>query len=473
MSVRTKELLFLSFLLVLLRPALAENWLQFRGPNGSGISSEKATSPKQTGQKTLWRTALPAGHSSPIVVGNRVLLTAFENDDLLTICVDPLTGHVLWRHATRRRHSGSYHKMNSAATPSPVSDGKNVYVFFGDYGLVALSLDGQPHWTLPLGPFDNSNGMGSSPILAGNKLLVLCDQNVGSFFLAVDKTTGRQEWRAERPGYTNGYSTPIRYKPDRGALQAIVAGSVRLTAYDVETGREVWWVRGLPWQMKSTPVIDKAHLYIHGVAGDGQWPEAPTYEQILQRLDGDQDGKLSKAESDSDPLVRKWWGTLDVNADGRVDAREWKIFQERGLSRNAVFGFRLGGKGDMTDTNLLWRYDKAVPAVPSPLLYRNVLYVLKEGGILTTLDPGTGKVLKQSRLEGAPGEYFASPIVGSGQIYLLSHEGKLIVLQPGGEWKILSINDLAEECWATPAFSDQCLFVRTSKALHCLSIRAQ
>jgi len=359
--------------------------------------------------------------------------------------------------------------MNSPATPSPVSDGKNVFIFFGDYGLIALSLDGREQWTLPLGPFDNSNGMGSSPILAKDKLLVLCDQNVGSFFLAVDKTNGRQKWKAERPDFTNGYSTPILYQPETGPLQVIVAGSVRLTAYDVETGQEVWWVRGLPWQMKSTPVMDGNNLYIHGVAGDGQWAEVSSFEEALQRLDANQDQKLSKTEGSTDPVIRKWWGTMDVNGDGLLELREWKIFRDRGLSRNAVFGFRLGGKGDMTNANFLWRYDKAVPAVPSPLLYENVLYILKEGGILTTLDPTTGNVLKQSRLAGAPGEYFASPIAASGQIYLLSYEGKLIVLKPGAQWEILAVNDLAEESWATPAFSDRSLFVRTSKAIYCVS----
>src|SRR5688572_7490718 len=160
---------------------------------------------------------------------------------------------------------------------------------FLDYGLIALSLNGQERWTLPLGPFDNSNGMGSSPILANDKLLVLCDQNVGSFLLAVDKTNGQQMWKAERPDFTNGYSTPILYKPDIGSLQVIVAGSVRLTAYDIQTGQEVWWVRGLPWQMKSTPVIDRGSLFIHGVAGDGQWVQVSTFEEPLQRLDTNQD----------------------------------------------------------------------------------------------------------------------------------------------------------------------------------------
>ena len=468
-----RRILFLGTLLSLVDPTFAANWSQFRGPNGSGVSKEKAFLWQQAPPRTIWRTTIPSGHSSPIVVKNQVLLTAVENENLLTICLDRFTGRLLWRHAVRRRSFSAYHKMNSAATPSPVSDGKNVYVFFGDYGLIALSLEGQQRWTLPLGPFDNSNGMGSSPILSKNKVLVLCDQNVGSFFLAVDKGSGQQKWKVERPDFTNGYSTPILYQPENGPLQAIVAGSVRLTAYDVETGQEVWWVRGLPWQMKSTPVMDRNNLYIHGVAGDGQWAEVSSFDEALQRLDANRDQKLSKSEGRTDPIVGEWWGTMDVNGNGTVEVREWMIFRDRGLSRNAVFGFRLGGKGDMTNANLLWRYDKAVPAVPSPLLYEDVLYILKEGGILTTLDPTTGNVFKQSRLAGALGEYFASPIAAGGHVYLLSYEGKLIVLKPGAEWEILTVYDLAEESWATPAFSNRCLFVRTSQAIYCLSAKTK
>jgi outer membrane protein assembly factor BamB len=397
-------------------------------------------------------------------------VTGFENENLLTICLDRVRGAVLWRHAVDRKRSSQYHPMNGPASPTPVSDGKNVYVFFGDFGLIALGLDGQERWKLPMGPFDNGNGVGSSPVLAGDKLLMLCDQDVGSFFIAVDKNTGEQKWRVERPEYTRGFSTPILYRPNGGALQVIVTGSVQLTAYDVETGQQVWWVRGLPWQMKSTPVMDSGNIYIHGVAGEGQLEQVPPFEQMLAKLDANGDGKLSKAES-RDPLIQKWWAVMDVDRDGQLDARDWKIFRDREVSRNAVFSFRLGGRGDMTQASLRWSYDKAVPAVPSPLLYQKVLYILKEGGILTTLDPSTGNVFKQSRLAGALGEYFASPVAADNKVFTLSHEGKLAILRPGAQWEILTVNDLREECWSTPAISDHCLFIRTSRAIYCFSNR--
>lgn len=445
---------------------LAGDWLQFRGPNGSGVD-EPLEAPLDMGPApTLaWRTPLPSGHSSPIVVGSRVIVTAFENESLMTICLDRFSGEVLWRHKIARKRSGDYHKMNSPATPTPVSDGKNVYAFFGDFGLIAIDLNGQERWKLPVGPFENPNGMGSSPILAEDKLLMLCDQDLGSFLLAVDKESGQPKWRVERPDYTRGFSTPILYRPDKGPLQVIVTGSIQLTAYEVESGRPVWWVRGLPWQMKSTPVMDRENIYVHGVAGEGNWPAVPSYEDALRRLDRNQDGKLSRHECE-DPLIQKLWGVMDLNHDGSLDSRDWKVFQDRGVSRNAVFSFRLGGHGDMTETSLRWYYEKAVPAVPSPLLYRNVLYVLKEGGILTTLDPMTGKLFKQSRLTGALGEYFASPVVADDKVFALSHEGKLTALRTGAQWDILTVNDLGEECWATPAIVGRSLFVRTVSAIY-------
>jgi outer membrane protein assembly factor BamB len=169
------------FLLLGIEPALAGDWSQFRGRNSSGIAESKEL-PIHLGpaRNLAWRTPLPGGHSSPVIVGNRVLVTASENEKLLTICLDRLSGEVLWRHAVPRRRSGEYHKMNGPATPSPVSDGENVYAFFGDFGLIAVGLDGEERWKLPLGPFDNPNGMGSSPILAEDKVLMLCDQDAGS-----------------------------------------------------------------------------------------------------------------------------------------------------------------------------------------------------------------------------------------------------------------------------------------------------
>jgi outer membrane protein assembly factor BamB len=120
---------------------------------------------------------------------------------------------------------------------------------------------------------------------------------------------------------------------------------------------------------------------------------------------------------------------------------------------------------------VIWRYEKALPNVPSPLLYQDVLYMLKEGGIFTSLDPATGKVLKQARLSGALGQYFSSPVAADNKIYVISEDGKAVVLKPGAQWEILSVNDLDDSCYATPAIADNRLYIRTRSTLYCFAKR--
>ena len=158
---------------------------------------------------------------------------------------------------------------------------------------------------------------------------------------------------------------------------------------------------------------------------------------------------------------------MDLDRDGTLNERDWYFYRARRSAQNAVLAFRLGGQGDMTQKSFLWRYQKSLPNVPSPLLYKDVLYLMKEGGILTALDPLTGKVLKQGRLQGALGDYFASPVAADDKVFTVSHEGKVTVLKPGGQWEVLAINDLGEECNATPAIADGRLYIRTRDTLYC------
>ncbi len=164
----------------------------------------------------MWKTDIPPGHSSPILAGDRIFVTAVDNEKLFAICLDRATGKINWRREVPRPRVGELHKVNGPASPSPVSDGKNVYVFFYDYGLISYGPDGNEIWKLPLGPFNNPFGLGSSPVLVGDTLLINCDQETGSFFLAVDKKRGRVLWRVERPDVTRGFSTPVVYKPADG-----------------------------------------------------------------------------------------------------------------------------------------------------------------------------------------------------------------------------------------------------------------
>jgi len=466
------RLLAVSTLAVLL--AAASDWPQFRGPNASGVSEERNL-PVNFGPDTnvVWKTPVPPGHSSPIVAGTRIFLTAFEGEKLFTIAIDRADGRILWRREVPRPRKGPLQPTNSPASASPVSDGRNVFVFFYDFGLLAYGPDGNELWRMPLGPFNNPFGHGASPILSGETLLMVCDQDTGSFLIAVDSKSGRLLWRTERPHAQRGYATPVLYQPPNAKPQVIVTGSYRLSAYDVASGEELWWVRGLPWQIKPTPVLIDDVLYFITYSGEsdpGQQEKVPPFADVLAKWDANKDGILAKDEL-LDAKVKTQFDTLDLDRSGYLEARDWKQYQERRSGENALRAYRVGGQGDVTERNLLWKNPRSLPNVPSPLVYRGVLYTLKEGGILSSLDMKTGEIIKQERLPGAIGAYYSSPLGADGKIYAISEDGKAAVIQAGAQWELLQVNDLADGCKATPAIADGKLYVRTYNTLYCFTAR--
>ena len=451
------------------RVAAAE-WSQFRGWNGTGVM-ETSSLPARFGphRNLVWRASTAPGRSSPILTRDRVFLSAVEGKQLWVICLDRSSGDLQWRREVPRPRSEVMHRANGPASPTPVTDGSNVYAFFSEFGLISFDPEGRERWRLPMGPFNNPMGLAASPILADGRVLMICDQESGSFFVAVDQMTGQVLWRVERLGFTRGFSTPVLYRPEGGALQVLVAGSQQMTAYSVESGQEIWWMHGLTWQMKSTPVIDEDVLYLNGWAGgadEGQQEEVAAFADVLVERDGDGDGRLSPGEMAG--LRLRWdFGRLDLDRTGFLEDRDWRIYRAKRSARNGALGIRLGGKGDMTASNLLWRYQRSLPNVPSPLLYKGILYLMKEGGILTALDPTSGSVLKQDRIREALGTYYASPVAGDDKIFAVSHEGKVSVIRAGADWQVLSVNDLGSECSATPAISEGRLYIRTREFLYC------
>jgi outer membrane protein assembly factor BamB len=466
---------------------LAADWPQFRGPNASGVSQATTRLPVEFGpQKNVaWKTVLPPGHSSPVIFGDRIFLTGAEGGKraeagrqkvvdeggaLYTICLERRTGKILWKREVTRPRLERYQPTNSPASPSAVTDGKSVFVFFGDFGLVSYAVDGTERWHLPLGPFNNVNGHGSSPILVDNLLILLCDQDTNSYLLAVDKNTGRTEWKVERPESTRSYSTPSVLRPKGGPAEVIVPGAYQLTSYNAKTGEKLWWIRGVSWQPKSSPIIDGNMIYAHWweAGGESEVPtETPAFADMLAKYDADHDGRISLDEAKADPRLPKQFADIDLDGDGFLNERDWDFHRAKRASRNALLAVRHGGRGDLTGTNIVWRMQKFLPNVPSPLLYQNVLYLVKDGGIVTSLDPKTGRILKQARLTGALDTYYSSPVGGAGKIYMISQGGKAAVLKAGAEWEILAVNDLEDECFATPAIVDNKLYVRTRNTLYC------
>jgi outer membrane protein assembly factor BamB len=450
--------------------AAEPDWSRFRGPNGSGISTAAAV-PTEFGptKNLVWRIALPPGHSSPILLGDRIYLTAFRGDTLTTIAIDRLKGRVLWERNAPQVTTKIVDKRNNPASPSPAAEANAVYVFFPDYGLIAYDGSGKERWTRPLGPFNNIYGMGASPVIVGDLVVLVCDQSVGSFIMAVDKRTGRERWRVERPEAKSGHSTPIVWRGPDGRDQIVIPGSFLLTSYDAATGKKLWWVGGLSFEMKSTPVIAGDTIYVNGygapVNDPGKKISVPAADEIWKTADADGNGLLSKAEFPKfTPAF--WFDVADLDQNGSLTRDEWAYYRAALDSENGMLAIRLGGSGDMTSTAIRWKYHRSVPQLPSPIVYRGVLYMVNDNGIVTTLDPETGAVIKQGRLTGAPGPHFASPSVANGHIFFTTEAGAVVVVAPGGDLTPLAVNELGEDTYATPAFADGRIYVRTTAALY-------
>ncbi len=439
-------------------------WDRFRGPNGTGVA-ETGPLPADfvAGKNQLWKVPLPPGHSSPIVIGDHIYLTAFEGDRLLTIALDRRTGQSLWRRESPRPRKEIYDKRNSPASPTPASNGKSVFVFMPDYGLLAYSTDGTELWRVPLGPFDNGYGMGASPILVGDKVVLVCDQNRNSYAAAFDQATGKERWRTKRPEALTGHSTPVVYQPPQGPAQIIAPGSFRMETYSEETGQVVWSTGGLASEMKSVPVLADGMVFINGYNipdnDPGKQIQLPSFAEALATSDANKNGKLDLNELNN-PQAKKYFAYLDFDNDKALDESEWKSFALTLSAENGLLAVEAGtGK-------VKWKFHRGIPQLPSTLFYQNVLYMITDSGILTTLRPSTGEVLKQGRIRTAADNYYAAPIGSDGKVYFASKSGVITVLKAGGDQQILSTSELDDEIYATPAIAAGRIYIRTRGALY-------
>ena len=453
----------------------AADWPQLRGPDGSGLCPTCGPFPTEFGveKNVLWKTDVPEGKSSPVLAGDRIFLTAAEGDDLITLCLNRSTGKVLWRRSVRAAKREFQHTLNHRAAPTPVTDGQSVFVFFADFGLVSYDFEGKQRWQLPLGPFNSLHGVAASPIYSDGKIILVCDQDTDGYMVAIDAATGKIAWKTPRD-VSNGYATPVIYRPADGPAQIIAPGSYQLTGYSVADGKPIWFVRGLTCQPKSAPTIAGDVVYFSGwTPGNdtGQQVELPAFAEVAAKADANHDGKLAQAE-----LPQPWrptgtWKAVDLDRDGFLNEREWTFFRSRRASRNSVLAVKLGGAGDVTATHVLWTFEKSLPDVPAPLVYNDVVFLIRSGGIATTLNAKTGKVIKQARLTGALEDFYSSPIGVDGKVYIASEHGKVVVLSATGDWQILAINDFDADIYATPAISEGSMYTRTRHSLYAIGSR--
>ncbi|MGH9461104.1 MAG: PQQ-binding-like beta-propeller repeat protein [Vicinamibacteria bacterium] len=408
-------------------------WPQWRGPLGTGVSPH-GQPPVEWSEKqnVRWKVELPgSGHSTPVVWGDRVFLTAAvptgevlssatrrrgahgalpvtQRQSFVVLAVSRKDGRILWERKVREAlpHEG-VHYTGSFAASSPLVDGEHVFAFFGSNGLYCLTLDGELVWEIDLGDMavEHEHGEGSSPALFGNALIVNWDHEGQSFVVVLDKRSGRALWKVDRDEPTS-WASPIVVAHD-GKHQVVISGTNRVRAYDLENGEVIWECAGLSRNVTATPV-----------AADGMVYVGSNY-----------------------------------------------------FSQN-LLAIRLeGAQGDVTGTNnVVWSLGRGAPFVPSPLLYGDALYFLNYyRGILTRVHAKTGEDRPGSlRLEGL-GTVYASPVAAGGRVYVTSREGATAVVRHDDAPVVLAVNMLDDSFSASAAIAGKELFLRGERYLYCLA----
>jgi outer membrane protein assembly factor BamB len=414
-------------MLVLLSPicgsAAAGDWPAFRGPNGDGTADERGLPLEWGPQNNVkWRAPLPApGNSSPIVVAGKVLVTVAEEQGRRRhlLCFDRSTGEKLWTQTVRYEQKAPTHQTNPYSGSTPVSDGERVVVYHGSAGMHCYDMDGNPLWQADLGPIRHIWGFGSSPVIYQGRVLQLVGPGEVTKLVALDLQSGEVVWETDEPGGSNSeggryigtWATPVVTTVD-GQDQLLMGLPTRAGAFDPQDGRLLWWVDGL--------ASDRSDL---------------CYTSAL------------------------------VSGD---------IGVVMGGFGGPTIGFKLGGSGDVTEANRMWRDFSTSPRPPQRIgtgvAVDGRIYMANADGAgsIECLDPQTGEVLWKERRTSA-GQHWGSMIYVDGRIYVTGQKGVTHVLAPNPEkFEVLAANDLGESSNSTPAASDGQLFLRTFEALYCV-----
>jgi outer membrane protein assembly factor BamB len=417
-----------------------------------------------------WRVPLDPGHSTPVLSRGRIFLTDYRagSKELATVALDQKTGQTLWRRALVAERIEQTHPIGSPATATPACDGQRLFVFFGSYGLVCYDLDGKKIWEHSLGPFQDESGAGSSPVLVDGKVILNQDHDIDSFLAAFDCATGKAIWKTSRPDAVRSYSTPAIWVRN-GSKELLVAGALELASYDPATGEKLWWLNGLARIVIPTPVPAGDWIYMASWAPGGDagrrlaldsWPAA------LAKWDHNHDGKLAKTEVDDREVLERFY-RMDLDQSGLLDQKEWDrhadVFRR---ADNAVMALKPSGRGELEASAVLWKYQRGVPYVSTPLLDKGILWMVKDGGIVTKLDAASGRMLQEERLPG-PGSYFASPVAGDGKVYFASEQGVVTVLANTADWQVISSHEFHEKIYATPVIDREHIYLRSEQALYC------
>ena len=402
----------------------AENWPGWRGPSGDGISAGKGIPTKWSSKENIaWRIAVPGeGHSSPIVWGDKVFLTSSltEKNKRILLCIDRLSGQTVWQRDVVQSPPETIHRLNSRASGTPATDGKQVYVTFmraegdeviapnvgserlitpGKIIVAAYDLDGNEKWKTNVGDFLSAHGFNTCPVLFEDLVILNGDHDGNAYLVALDRQSGRQRWRTRRENKTRSYVTPIIREID-GITQMILSGSLCIASYDPRNGKRHWIVDGPTEQFVASMVYDGKYVF-----ATGGYPERHT------------------------------------------------------------LAIRPGGKGNVTDTHIAWRTTRGAAYVPSPIISGRYLLMVADSGIASCFEARTGK---RHWMERLPGGHSPSPVSADGLVYFVSDRGVTTIIRPSETFAVIAKNELGEPVSASPAISQGQIFLRTHQHLYCI-----
>ncbi len=407
--------------------------------------------------------------SSPCVWRDQIFLTAFDDGKLQTLCYQRRDGKLLWQRDAKAAELEAFHATEgSPAASTPATDGERVVSYFGSSGLVCYDLKGKTLWEhpLPVAQTAGDFGSGSSPLIAGGLVLVHRDQQKTCSLLAVDLRTGKKAWEAGRPDVTQSFGTPILWK-NGGVDEIVMSGSLKLKGYDLKTGEERWSLAGLPSFTCTTPVLGDGLLFFAGWSPGKSDGALPSFEDMAQQADKNNDGAITLEEAKAAGTAN-FFKSMDMDGDGKITAEDiagMRAMMAKG--ENVLVAVKSGGHGVLTESHVAWKQTRGLPYVPSPLNYQGRVYLVRDGGIMSSFDARTGQPHYQQERIGVLGNYYASPVAADGRIYVASLNGKMTVLAAGGELpKVLHRADFGERISATPAPVGNALYVRTATALY-------
>ena len=422
-----KTLLLIASLCALTSSLSAENWSRFRGPTGQGISSEKklplhwsATS------NVVWKTPIPgAGWSSPVVWGDRIFVTTATDNatQCRALCLDRKSGKVLWNTAVFEQVPRRKESKNSYATPTPATDGKHVFVVFGDGGVAALKFDGSIAWTNREIQHYSRHGLGASPLLHDGLLIMPYD---GS-----NPVGAAGSW----PNNSNEEKLGWQIPWDRA----------QLVAFDTKTGQRAWTGR------RGSSRI--AHVSPNVLKVDGRPQIVSCAGDAIQGFDPKTGERLWTVYSQGEGVTPS-----PAMGDGL-------IFTSSGFEKTTLRTVRAGGKGNVTSTHVAWEQKKGAPTQPSLLYVKPHLYSISDGGVAHCYNATNGEIVWQERVGG---NHCASPIHVDGKIYFLSEAGETVIIEAGPQFKEVARNSIGEKCQASIAVSQGNLFIRSENNLFCI-----